>query len=156
MAINPLSTCSTATFRSQVALAPRLAATRSAGQVNITWAILAPLSVVSATTESTSVAAGGSDVHQEPERFLIHGGLSRGYSLAEAIPAQVWFEEGEFVAAQPQLGVHAFGEDRVEALINLGEALVDQLELLRAAGGKLSPALARDLMWLEQLVISGA
>lgn len=91
----------------------------------------------------------------EPERYRIYGGLPRGYYLVRAVPARVWIEGSEFVAEQPDLRIHAFGADRVQALLNLGEGLVDQLELLLEAGERLGPALARDREWLKQLVVRG-
>lgn len=96
-------------------------------------------------------------LRQQVAQFFIQGGLAEGYYLQVALPARVWMEEeGDYVAEQPNLRLIAFGGDEVEALLNLGGALVEQLELLNSMGEKLSPALKRDRAMLRTAVLSNA
>lgn len=90
------------------------------------------------------------------ERYYIQGQLPNGYYLNGALPVRVWIEGSDFVAEQPQLRLHAYGQDQVDAMLQLGERLVRQLERLNAAGDKISPRLARDRAWLRQLITHNA
>ena len=90
------------------------------------------------------------------ERYSTQGELPGGYYLANALQVRVWIEGAEFVAEQPQLRVHAFGQDQIAAILNLREQLVRQLERLNAAGDKVGPRLTRDRDWLRKLISRSA
>lgn len=96
------------------------------------------------------------ELRQQPARFYIQGGLAKGYYLQVALPAKVWLEESDYVAEQHDLRLVGFGADETEALLQLGEALVEQLELLESMGEKLSYALARDREVLRSVLLSSA
>ena len=116
------------------------------------------LAVVLATAapgvEPAQQGATYPSIRQVPERFQIGGGMWSGRTLARYVLALVWIEGQEFVAEQPDLRVHAFGNDRVEALLNLGEALVEQLQLLEEMGEKISAPLAREREYLRGLLVN--
>ncbi len=87
------------------------------------------------------------------EVFSISGRLERGYWLREPIRVQVRLEGAEFLADVPELGLHAFGESPVQAILDLRAELVEQLTLLEEMGAKVAPRLARQREKLRSWVI---
>ena len=112
------------------------------------------LSTISFGSVGTATAEAPTAAFEK--RYYIQGQLPNGYYLGGALPVRVWIEGSDFVAEQPQLRLHAYGQDQVDAMLQLGERLVRQLERLNAAAEKISPRLARDRDWLRQLITHNA
>jgi hypothetical protein len=77
------------------------------------------------------------------EVFYVTGGLPDGYRLRVALPVIVQIEAGEYVAEQPQLDLHAFGETPADAILSLRDELTTHYALLEEMGDRLSSRLAR-------------
>ena len=90
------------------------------------------------------------------ESYYIHGDLGDGYYLREALSVLVWMESGEFVATQPHLRLHAFGDDTFEAIINLSQVIVDHFNRLEELGDRVSPRLGYDRSVLRRLIVHNA
>jgi hypothetical protein len=72
--------------------------------------------------------------------------------LYYALPVQVRVTDAEFAAVQPHLALHAFGENPIEAIMNLREELVERYELLEGMGDRLSAPMARQRERLRKLL----
>ena len=96
------------------------------------------------TTERPGTGTGAA----YEEVFYISREMPKGHWLHYAVPVRVYLEEGEFVATQPQLSLHAFGASAVDAIHSLREEMIDYYERLKEFGSRLSPRLAyhRDLL----------
>jgi hypothetical protein len=90
------------------------------------------------------------------ERYRIEGDLGRGLYLHYQLPVRVWIEGAEFVAEQPQLRLHAFGDDQTEAILNLRDEIGEHYMRLEGLGERLSSALKRDRALLRKLLARDA
>jgi hypothetical protein len=79
------------------------------------------------------------DNHTVSHRSAIQGSLPGGFELYDSVPVDVWQEGPEYVAAAPDLDVHAFGATEDEALTNLRAQLVEQFRRLEDLGDHLAP-----------------
>jgi hypothetical protein len=86
--------------------------------------------------------------------YYIKGELPHAYWLQYAVPVLVYIEGNEFLAQQPKLAVHAFGESPLDAIYNLREELVDHYMRLEEMADKLSPPLIQQRALLRQLLAS--
>lgn len=99
--------------------------------------------------------AGGAEGAMGPryrEVFYVTGGLPDGHQLQYALPVIVQIEAGEYVAEQPQLGLHAFGETPTDAILSLRDELATHYALLEEMGGRLSSRLARQRDMLRRVL----
>lgn len=81
------------------------------------------------------------------------GGLPGGYTLSHPIQAEVWIENGEYVADVAELNLHAFGTTRAEALTNVCSRIVEQRTRLLTLRRRLSPLMEHEAARLEALVL---
>ena len=86
------------------------------------------------------------------ERYFVSGDLGGGLWLRSVIPVRVRFEAGEFVAEAKSLGIHAFGETQIAALIALRGEIAEQFEFLEGLGSRLSPRMVREAEHLRSAV----
>ena len=86
------------------------------------------------------------------EVFYITGDLPDGFRLRYALPVMTRIEAGEYVAEQPQLNLHAFGETSIEAILSLRDEIVGHCALLEEMGDRLSVRLMRQREMLRQVL----
>jgi hypothetical protein len=94
---------------------------------------------------AASASAGGEGVvgPRYREVFYVTGDLPGGYRLRYALPVVVEIEASEYVAEQPQLALHAFGETPADAILSLRDEIVEHYTMLTEAGERVSPRLSR-------------
>lgn len=81
------------------------------------------------------------------------GSLPGGFMLHHPLRAEIWLEQGEYVADVPELNVHAFGATRAEALDNLRAAIVEQRSRLVASRPRLSRMMEEEAARFEAIVL---
>ncbi len=84
------------------------------------------------------VARGRTDTSVEEWR-TIQGPLIGRYVLREPVLIHLWIDNGEYVADAPNLNLHGFGADDVQALTDVRERIVEEYEFLRSEADRLSP-----------------
>lgn len=90
-----------------------------------------------------------------PIQTIIDGALPGGFALRDPVGVEVWQEGEEYVAAVPDLLIHAFGDSVDDALASLRHEIVAHRERLEDLGDRLAPRMAAQLNQLRRLVISG-
>lgn len=78
--------------------------------------------------------------------------MGKGLNFARPIGVELWREGEEFVAESPEFDVHAFGNDRAEALMALIQYLPTHLRLLESEGDNLAPWLIETRDALHELL----
>ena len=106
---------------------------------------------------NTTIVAGhfpSSAVDTPTESWrLIIGVLANGYRLTAPLRVQVWQEDGEYVAAAPDVDIHAFGGSAEEASAHLCDRIVAQRTRLLGMRGRLGPAMSQLADTLESLIV---
>lgn len=90
----------------------------------------------------------------DPVPTVIEGALADGFALRDSVRVEVWQEGEEYVAAAPDLLIHAFGESVDDAVANLRHEIIAHLRRLEALSDRLSPRLVAQLNQLRRLVTS--
>lgn len=116
----------------------------------------APVSLAGTASTGPRISVA-QEVEGEPgcgyeEVYRIKGELPGGHWLYYAVPVYVRIEGAEYVAVQPHLALHAFGESPVDAILNLRDELVEHYERLEAMGDRLVPPLVRQREKLRKLL----
>lgn len=113
----------------------------------------APLSETPNATEAVAQQAEDDEPVPYSEVFYLPPGeLPGGRWLRGALPVHVRLEGAEFVARQPHLGVFAFGETSIIAVMNLVDEIADHHATLEAAGERLAPRLVRQRDLFRHLI----
>jgi hypothetical protein len=103
--------------------------------------------------DRASEAPANDELEPLAEVVQLAGSLPGGFVLQHPLRAEVWIEQGEYVADAPELNVHAFGATRAEALDNLRAAIVEQRSRLLSNRPHLSQFMEGEAVRLEALVL---
>lgn len=97
-----------------------------------------------------------SAVRQETEsaQVVIDGLLPGGFALCSPVTVEVWHEGDEYVAAAPDLSVHAFGPTTEAAIASLRQTIVDIHLLLEDDSVRLAPPIVAQRDRLRSVLIA--
>src|SRR5438552_11329008 len=106
-----------------------------------------PEPLVSSSTAAAALTGmqGGTDDVQDgtangyEEIYALYGEMPHGFFLNEPVSIRVTFEGTEFVAEQPRLEVHAFGDSAIEAVGNLRQRVAEHYQCPQALSNRWSP-----------------
>src|SRR5690242_16492142 len=117
-----------------------------------------PIEVTSTSAELVPGLRGDPESTPNPngyeELYTLVGPVPGGY-LLQPVPVRVTFEEGEYVAEQRELDLHAFGDSAIEAVVNLAERIQEHYRRLVELGDRLSPKMKEQRRILQELLFRG-
>lgn len=128
---------------------PRLRVTRTEYRPEPVSVGTSPADLLSTPSSQAEFVSPETDYE---EVYQIRGALPGGYWLLAPLPVRVRIEIGEYVAEQPHLALHAFGENAIDAIYNLRDELVEHHTGLEEMGDRLSPPLLRQRDLLRRLL----